>query len=78
MKSKRICGDPRRNYAREWRRWRQEHGLTQQQLASAIGLTRRAVIGIEGGKHRPSVTSRMKLKAMQQRYMEAKAWEARQ
>jgi DNA-binding XRE family transcriptional regulator len=69
----RQIGDPRRNYAKEWRHWRKENGLTQAQLASVLGLTRRTVIGIEGGNHRPSVSSRAKLNELKKRYLEAKS-----
>jgi transcriptional regulator with XRE-family HTH domain len=66
-------GDPRRNYAQEWRAWRTAHGLTQHQLAQALGRSPRAIEYIEAGSHRPSVTSREKMKALQQRYKEAQA-----
>lgn len=68
---KRIHGDPRRNYAREWKRWRKTHGLTREQMASALGITARTVAYIETKCHRPSMTSREKMAQLQKRYREA-------
>ena len=70
---RRIHGDPQRDYAREWRRWRKAHGWTQAQMASTLWLSMRTIINIENGYHRPSVSSRMKLQELQKRYREAQA-----
>ncbi len=35
--------------------YRQMHGLTQQQLAQAVGVSRQTVISIENGKYNPSL-----------------------
>ena len=68
---KRIHGDPNRNYAREWRRWRKAHGWTQAEMASVLWLSLRTIKYIEMGVHRPSVSSRMKLDDLQRKYREA-------
>lgn len=34
---------------------RRQHGLTQQQLASALGVSRQTVISLESGKYNPSL-----------------------
>lgn len=34
---------------------RRERGLTQQQLASALGVSRQTVISLESGKYNPSL-----------------------
>jgi DNA-binding XRE family transcriptional regulator len=64
-------GDPNRDYAGEWLRWRKEHGLTQEQEAQALGITRKTIRDIEKGKHPPKLGSREKMAALQQRYREA-------
>ena len=71
--NRRIHGDPTRDYSCEWRIWRREHNLTQQQLADAIGLSRVTIAYIETGQHPPSVTSREKLAKLQKRYREAES-----
>ena len=72
-RKQRIHGDPSRNYAREWRRWRKAHGWTQEQMASVLWMSARTIINIERGYHRPNVTSRIKLEALQRKYREAQA-----
>lgn len=37
---------------------RQEYGITQEQLAKALGITSRTVINWEGGHHEPKLTIR--------------------
>ena len=34
---------------------RRERGLTQQQLAAALGVSRQTIISLEGGKYNPSI-----------------------
>ena len=34
---------------------RREYGLTQQQLAAALGVTRQTIISLENGKYNPSI-----------------------
>ena len=72
-RKQRIHGDPSRNYAREWRRWRKAQGWTQEQMASVLRMSARTIINIERGYHRPNVTSRIKLEALQRKYREAQA-----
>lgn len=71
----RIHGNPKRDYATEWKWWRKAHHMTQAQLASALGLTWRTILNIEKGYTRPSVTSRMKLQALQNKYQQESAWQ---
>lgn len=71
MTRKYVIGDPRRNYGREWRKWRKAHHLSQHQLAHAMGVCPRTIEYIENGHRRPSMTSREKMAQLQQRYKEA-------
>lgn len=34
---------------------RKERGLTQQQLAAALGVSRQTIISLEGGRYNPSI-----------------------
>lgn len=43
------------------RELRTEHGMTQEQLARAIGVSRQSVIAIENGKYRPSLELAFKI-----------------
>ena len=70
-RKKRQVGDPGRNYAKEWKGWREFHGMTQAEIALALRMSLRTVKYIERGIHRPSVSSRMKMEALQKRYAEA-------
>lgn len=40
---------------------RQERGMTQQELATKIGVTRQTIIAIERGNYTPSVTLAIKI-----------------
>jgi putative transcriptional regulator len=42
---------------------RTEHGLTQQALAEAVGVTRQSIISIEQGRYAPSVSLALELAA---------------
>ncbi len=64
-------GDPRRDYAEEWRTWRKARGWTQEEFAEVLGLSTRTIEGIERNEHPPSVTSREKMAQLQKRYREA-------
>lgn len=66
-----TTGDPHKDYASEWKQWRKSQGWTQLQMASTLGVCIATIDNIENGRHRPSVASREKLKALQQRYAEA-------
>lgn len=70
----RIHGDPRRDYAREWKAWRKARGLTQAEMAQALWISRHTVVNIERGYHPPSCTSREKMRALKKRYKEADEW----
>ncbi len=71
--TRRIHGDPRRDYASEWKRWRRERRWTQEQEAEVLGLTRKTIRDIEKGKHPPRLSTREKMAALQERYREAKS-----
>ena len=40
---------------------REMHGITQQELATAVGVTRQTIISIEKGKYQPSVMLALKI-----------------
>ncbi|HPZ65282.1 MAG TPA: helix-turn-helix transcriptional regulator [Bacillota bacterium] len=40
---------------------RREHGLTQEELAQALGVTRQTIIAIENNKYDPSLRLALKL-----------------
>jgi DNA-binding XRE family transcriptional regulator len=69
MKKKQV-GDPKRNYASEWKEWRGQRGWTQKQMALTLDMCRRAIVYIEKGKHRPCVSSRIKFNELQKKYQE--------
>lgn len=71
-KPKRQVGDPRRNYAKEWRTWRKRQGWTQIEMAAAVRLSPKTIVNIESGKGNPRVGSRIKMAELQKRHMEAK------
>lgn len=75
MKYQRRIGDPRRNYGKEWKRWRLKHKMTQIEFSLASGICRRSVQKIELGEHRPHLKSRMKFKALQERYEKEQQWQ---
>ena len=64
-------GDPRRNYAKEWSRWRRARGWTQARMAAALGMSREQVNRIETSANRPSIHSRAKFNLLVKRYNEA-------
>jgi len=47
-----------RNYLREFR---EERGLTQEEIAKALGVTRQTIIAIEKGKYDPSLKLAFKI-----------------
>lgn len=67
----RTHGDPRRDYAGEWRRWRKAHGWTQAQMAQVLWLSVRTIRNVEHGYHPPSFSSRQRMAELQKRYREA-------
>lgn len=73
MKQRRQIGDPRRNYAKEWRDWRRKHKMTQEEMALAAGMTERTISKVENGIVRPHLRSRLKFQALKKRYEEAQA-----
>lgn len=44
--------------------YRQQHGLTQVELAEQIGVTRQTIIAIEKGNYEPSVRLALQLSAL--------------
>ncbi len=44
--------------------YRTEQGLTQEELAAAVGVTRQTIISIEKGNYTPSVLLALKLAAL--------------
>jgi DNA-binding XRE family transcriptional regulator len=68
-----MNGNPNRDYASEWLKWRLERGWTQEQAAQVLGLTRKTVRDIEKGKHRPKTSTRDKMKELQKRYRKAES-----
>ncbi|ACV24938.1 helix-turn-helix transcriptional regulator [Methanocaldococcus fervens] len=43
------------------RELRKEHGITQEELAKALGVTRQTIIAIEKGKYDPSLKLALKI-----------------
>lgn len=74
-KYKRQVGDPRRDYGKEWKQWRLEHKMTQGEVAQASGLSAGTIYAIEAGYKRPQLRSRLKFKAMVERYEEESQWQ---
>ncbi len=72
---KRKVGDPRRDYGKEWKQWRLEHKMTQCEVAQACGLAHNTIHVIETGKNRPQLRSRLKFKAMVERYEKESQWQ---
>lgn len=68
---RRVHGDPRRDYAGEWRAWRKAKGWTQKELAAVLGVSLRTVTNTEKGHHPPSISSREKMAKLQRRHREA-------
>lgn len=48
-----------RNHVRRYRR--QAHGMTQQELAERLGVSRQTIISIERGRYNPSVGLALRL-----------------
>lgn len=71
---KRICGDPRRDYAAEWSAFREARGWPISWMANALGIHPVTVRSVEKGLTRPSIRTREKMKQLQERYKENKAW----
>lgn len=71
-KYQRQIGDPKRDYGKEWKRWRLEHKMSQEQIALASGIARRSIQRIEAGEIRPHSRTRIKFKALQNRYAQEK------
>jgi putative transcriptional regulator len=42
---------------------RNMHGLTQEQLGSALGVTRHTILAIENGRYEPSIALALKIAA---------------
>lgn len=47
-------------FARQWRRFRRSHNVTQKQLALVLGISRRAVQYIESGEKEPHISTQRK------------------
>ena len=43
------------------REWRKERGLTQEEVAKAVNVSRQTIIAIEGGDYLPSVLLALKI-----------------
>ncbi|HKV86314.1 MAG TPA: helix-turn-helix transcriptional regulator [Ktedonobacterales bacterium] len=56
------------------RETRQEHGLTQEQLASALGVTRHTILALEVGRYVPSIELALRLAAYFDRPLETLFW----
>lgn len=56
------------------RETRQEHGLTQEQLASALGVTRHTILALEVGRYVPSIELALRLAAYFDRPLETIFW----
>jgi putative transcriptional regulator len=55
---------PTHDLRNEVRKHRQAGGLTQQELAEKVGVTRQTVLSIEKGKYTPSVALALNLAAV--------------
>lgn len=69
----RRIGDPRRNYGREWKSWRQARGWTQTDMALALRITRRTIVNIERGYTRPQTRLRLAFQELRKLHQE-EAW----
>lgn len=56
------------------RETRQEHGLTQEQLAAALGVTRHTILALEVGRYVPSIELALRLAAYFDRPLETIFW----
>ena len=62
---------PVRNRLREFR---QEHGLTQEQLAADLDVTRHTILALEVGRYVPSIELALRLAAYFDRPLETIFW----
>lgn len=60
------------SYGSDLRAWRDKHLISQRHLALVAGVSKRTIVNIEGGLHEPTYTTRMRLKAIRERYKKAK------
>lgn len=56
------------------RELRQEHGLTQEQLAADLGVTRHTILALEVGRYVPSIELALRLAAYFDRRLESIFW----
>ena len=57
-----MSSDNRANLTNQIRRFRFEHNeMTQQELASQVGVTRQTIIALEAGKYVPSLLLAMRI-----------------
>lgn len=56
------------------RETRQDHGLTQEQLAAALGVTRHTILALEVGRYVPSIELALRLAAYFDRPLETIFW----
>ena len=64
-------GDPNRDYAAEWKKWRKDRGWTKIDLARALFICVRTVYNVESGAHPPGLTCRIRMAKLQKRHREA-------
>jgi DNA-binding XRE family transcriptional regulator len=57
-----------REWGKEFKAFRQEHDMSQSNLASVLGLCLRTILGVEKGRVKPSFKTRLRFKALLKRY----------